>query len=321
MAWPCRRELWGSHLEAACRAYAAVAGAIARFEPVVMLARPQDRDRAQALCPGIEVLPAALDDSWTRDTGPTFLMNGEGGLAGVSWGFNAWGEKHARYRHDAELADRILDRLGLPRFQAPLVLEGGALHVDGEGTLITTDEVVLNPNRNPDLEREEAEALMRDYLGVERVIWLPGGLTDDMTDGHVDNLACFARPGLVLALASRDPRDSNYRALAENLERLRCARDAGGRRLEVIELEQPPERRLDGKRLSLSYINFYLANGAVVLPAFDAPRFDQAAFDTLAEVFPDRTLVQVPAAAIVTGGGGIHCITQQQPMPGRDRER
>ena len=199
------------------------------------------------------------------------------------------------------------------RYAAPLVLEGGAIHVDGEGTLLTTESCLLNPNRNPDLGRAEVEELLRQYLGVRTILWLNGGVEDDDTDGHVDNVACFVRPGLVLALNSSDPADGNYAMLTENIERLRASTDAAGRSLEVVPIEQPRRREMaDGRRLALSYVNFYIANGGIVMPAFEDPQ-DRHAYDIVQRAFPDRRVMQVPATEIVFGGGGIHCITQQQP--------
>jgi agmatine deiminase len=201
------------------------------------------------------------------------------------------------------------------RYVAPLILEGGAIHVDGEGTLLTTEDCLLNSNRNPHLTRPEFEMLLHDYLGVKQVIWLGQGLQDDETSGHIDNLACFVRPGVVVALSSHDPQDGNYLALQDNLQRLRSATDAQGRRLEIIEIEQPARREdAQGLRLALSYINFYLANGGVIMPVFDDPA-DSAAILTLTRLFPNRRVVTVPALDLVHGGGGIHCITQQQPLP------
>jgi agmatine deiminase len=314
MAWPCREELWGERLEAAREAYAEVARAIAAFEPVTMIANPDSIAEVSLHCgPGIACLPMAHDDSWIRDNGPSFAIDGRGAIAGVDWRFNAWGGKYQKYDRDAAVAEAVLEHLDVAREAAPLVLEGGSIHVDGEGTLLTTEECLLNPNRNPDLGRDEIEALLGAYLGVRQVIWLGQGLEQDETDGHVDNLACFVRPGVVLALTSDDPDDGNYAALSDNLDRLRAARDAKGRELEVIEVAQPARGEDDGGlRLGMSYVNFYIANGGVVMPSFEDGK-DGAARDTIAACFPDREVRQVPALDIVHGGGGIHCITQQQP--------
>ena len=314
MAWPCREELWGDRLDAARTAYADVAKTIAQFEPVTMIVNPEDVAEVSLRCgSGVGALPLEIDDSWVRDTGPTFLLDGKGGLAGVDWRFNAWGETYQGYDKDAAMARAVLEHIDVPRYEAPLVLEGGSIHVDGEGTLLTTEQCLLNPNRNPDLSREEIERLLREYVGVKTIVWLGQGLEDDETDGHVDNLACFAKPGVVLALTTEDTGDANYAALQDNLKRLRAARDASGRELEIVEIEQPSRSvGEDGQRLSRSYINFYIANGGVVMPEFEDAK-DQAAYDAVVRCFPDHDVRQISAADIVCGGGGIHCITQQQP--------
>ncbi|HWK43363.1 MAG TPA: agmatine deiminase family protein [Stellaceae bacterium] len=316
MAWPCRVPLWHGRIEAARGAYATVARAIASVEPITMLANPADIAEAQAVCgPTVTVEAMPLDDSWMRDFGPTFLIDRAGGLAGADWRFNAWGDKYPDYDRDAAVAATLLGRLDLPSFKAPFVLEGGSIHVDGQGTVLTSEQCLLNKNRNPSLDRSDIERNLREWLGTETIIWLGQGLENDGTDGHVDNLACFARPGVVLALTEPDPADANHRVLADNLTRLRQARDARGRRLEVIEIAEPAPRDSAGGRLALSYINFYLANGAVIMPAFGDPR-DEPAAATMARVFPDRRIIQLPVLDILLGGGGIHCITQQQPVSG-----
>jgi len=318
MAWPCRAESWGGELSGARQAFAAVARAIAAFEPVTVIANAADVAAARAACGAdVAVLPMPLDDSWSRDTGPSFLVNGGGRLAGVDWRFNAWGGLFDRYRADAALAGRLLAHMGVPCYPAPLVLEGGAVHVDGEGTALTTEAVVFDQNRNPGLTRAEAEARLAGYLGIEKVIWLGRGLEDDETGGHVDNIACFVRPGVVLLLSAADD-DANHAALEDNLSRLVGATDARGRRLEVVRLAQPPrrERRIGG-RLALSHINFYLANGGLIMPEFGHPESDAEARRCLTRLFPGRRIVPVAACEIVEGGGGIHCITQPQPKAGR----
>ncbi len=319
MAWPCRAALWGDGLNEARNAYAAVARAIAEFEPVTMVARAADAARAGALCgPTVTIKTAPIDDSWMRDIGPTFVVSEDGAVAGVSWRFNAWGGKYRGFQHDAALAGLLLDRLGMPRFDAPFVLEGGAIHSDGEGTVLTTESVLLNPNRGMASSRAAAEALLRDWLGAEKVIWLPAGLAEDETDGHIDNLACFAGPGRVLALAAPDGADVNHAGLAENLALLSSERDARGRALDVIPIHQTTRTDLAGRPLAASYINFYIANGGVVMPSF-ASAEDDAAAAAVRAAFPGRQVVQVDARAIIRGGGGIHCITQQQPRTGCER--
>jgi agmatine deiminase len=316
MAWPCRAELWGDGIERARLAYAGVAKAIHMFERLIMSARPQDAAAARlALGPNIEVLEMPLDDSWARDIGPSFVRDPAGRLAGVDWRFNAWGGEYTDYAEDAAFAERILAHLGVKRFAAPFVLEGGSIHVDGAGTVLTSEQCLLNPNRNPSMSRAEIEAGLRQFLGVTQVIWLGQGLVDDQTDGHIDNLACFVRPGAVVTLVAEDPTDTNFAALDDNLQRLRAARDGAGRSLEIATIPQPAPKFFEGRRLARSYLNFYLVNGGVIAPAFDDPN-DAVAFNVLTRLFPDRVVVQVPVSDIIVGGGGIHCITQQIPERG-----
>ena len=326
LGWPARLSAYGSarRLEAARLSHAAVARAIAPYEKVTVLAAPNDAVRAQrALPPEIELQTPPLDDCWLRDTGPTWLVDGKGGRAGVAWRFNAWGEKFHPYDQDARLAGRLLARRNERAFAAPIVLEGGAFGGDGAGTLLTTRTCALNANRNPGMDAERFELLASDWLGVRRVIWLQGGMKADAdTDGHVDTVACFVRPGLVLAQVCADRGHRDHAVLAENLRLLRGATDADGRRLEVVEIVGPGDRMADGRLLPLSYINFAFAGspgrrGAIVLPIFDDPA-DAAAIATMAALFPERDIVPVPALDIFAGGGGIHCITQPVPaaLPG-----
>ncbi len=317
MAWPCREALWGERIEEARDAYAEVAEAIAQFEPVTMVVPPEELAAvSMRTASEVSALPLAIDDSWMRDSGPTFLVDGKGGLAGVDWIFNAWGEKFDRWDRDDAMPAALLERAKVGRYRAPLVLEGGSFHVDGEGTLITTESCLLNPNRNPGLSREEIEGHLRDYLGIKKVIWLYGDPMEEATDGHVDNLACFSKPGQVLALAPVSDKVANHEALSENLKRLSEAEDAAGRRLEVIEVPQPERIHKDyhGVPFHGSYVNFYLANGGVVMPSFEDPNDDEA-YSIISKCFPERKTVMVPGADIVYGGGCIHCITQQQPRP------
>ncbi len=314
MAWPCHPETF-TDLSVARDAYAAVARAIARFEPVVMVANPVHIEDARVRCgDGIEFVGLEIEDSWARDTGPTYLVDRHGELAGVDWPFNNYGEIDEDYQNDRLLARRLLERSSVRRFEAPIILEGGAIHTDGQGTLLTTENVVLNPNRNPGLTKADADDVFRGHLDVEKVIWLDKALEVDSTDGHVDNLACFVRPGVVAALVSDDPTDSHYAPLRENLRRLELAKDAAGRSLEIIEIRQPRRMEFGGERVPASYINFYIANGGIVVPVFDDP-VDRDAIATLSQAFPDRVVVAVPGIDIARGGGCIHCITQQEPRP------
>jgi agmatine deiminase len=314
MAWPSRLDLWNDGLHAAQAAYAQVAAAIAQFEPVTMIANPADLHHVRAaVAPGIDVLAFPIDDSWMRDSGPSFLTNAQGEVAGVDWGFNAWGEKFPPWDKDAALAGRVLSHLGLRAFKTPFILEGGSFHVDGEGTILTTEQCLLNPNRNPSLNRAQIEAQLKAWLGATTVVWLGEGLENDHTDGHIDDIACFVRPGVVLAAVCDDPTDANHGPLTDNLARLRAARDARGRALEIIEMPLPGRRELAGVgRLASSYVNFYITNGGIVAPSFEDPN-DAVAEAILRAAFPDRRVVMVPCLPIIAGGGSIHCITQQQP--------
>lgn len=315
MCWPCRAEAWGGAegLSRARAATAHVARAVARFEALIMAARPGDADAARRACgDDIEIRQIPLDDSWARDIGPSFLKGR--GLAGTAWRFNAWGEKYKCYGDDAAFAPRILESEGARAFGAPLVCEGGAFHVDGDGTLITTEQCLLNPNRNPALDREGVSALLRAYTGAEQVLWLPGSFADVETDGHVDNIACFAAPGRIVLGVPSSRAHPDFEAVAALKRVLREYHDARGRRFEIVEISQPQRQAIDwrGRQLAASYVNFYLPNGGLVMPSFDDPS-DLSARAILADCFPEREIVQIDAHALVEGGGGIHCITQQEP--------
>lgn len=317
MCWPCRVEAWGGPegLLRAKQAYARVARAISSFEPVTMVVRPHDANEARLACAGkTDLFEINIDDSWARDTGPSFLLGPEGQRAGTAWQFNAWGNRYHPYTNDAQLAGRILTEMHLRAYQAPLVCEGGAIHVDGEGTLMTTEQCLLNPNRNPHLDRQQVEERLALFTGARRIIWLGDGFSDGETDGHVDNIACFAAPGRVIVGVPATRTHSDYEPVMEAIRRLGEARDAEGRRIEVVEILQPQKPRSDwrGRPLCASYVNFYLANGGVVIPGFDDPH-DERARDMMAECFPGRDILQIDALDIVEGGGGIHCITQQEP--------
>jgi len=316
MAWPCRPEPWGS-LEGLLRArvaYAAVARAISGFERVTMVVRPDDHDEARLACgKGIDFAGFSIDDSWMRDTGPVFVTDGRDGVAGVHWRFNAWGNKYHPHDGDAALGESLLDALDMRSYDGPMVLEGGSIAVDGIGTLITTEQCLLNANRNPNLTRQQIEERLAIYLGVTKIVWLGEGLEDDETDGHVDNIVSFASPGRVLMHRPKADGSRNDLVMRDNLQRLRAARDARGQPLEIIELPEPsPRPRHDGRRLEMSYINFCFANHGLVVPSFDDP-CDADVVQIMQRVFPDRRVVQVPARDIVEGGGGLHCITMQQP--------
>ncbi|HAT8741685.1 TPA: agmatine deiminase [Legionella pneumophila subsp. pneumophila] len=316
MAWPCHHDTWSKiGLDKAKMAYARVAKAIAQFEPVTLLVNPGDEDSAENLCKGhnIEIISLPINDSWTRDTGATFLINNERQLAGVDWIHNAWGGNYADCSLDNLLASHLIKYTEAQYFHAPLVMEGGSFHVDGEGTILTSKECLLNSNRNPHLSQQEIEQYLINFLGAERIIWLNMGLIGDETDGHVDEIATFIAPGKVLCLITKDKEDPNYHRLQENFEILKSSKDARGRTFEVYTVEQPPATYLNGERLTLSYINFYMANQGIVMPAFGYESFDRLAYQLFVQIFPGYQITQIDALDVFSGGGGIHCITQQQP--------
>jgi len=335
MAWPERPDNWRLRAGPAQQAFASVASAIAETEPVTMAASASQLERARSLLPAaVRVVELATDDAWMRDIGPTFVVNELGERRGVDWRFNAWGGHagglYARWDRDERAAQQVLEIEGAARYRAPLVLEGGSVHVDGEGTVLTTEECLLNANRNPELSRAQIEQALCDYLGAERVIWLGRGVFGDETDGHIDNLACFAAPGVVLLTWTEDRSDPQYEISADALRRLEASTDARGRSLEVVRILAPPPLMISeqeahgveavagtmprraGDRLAASYINFYLANGRVVFPLLDQ-RTDEAAAEVLGDCFPEREVVGVAAREILLGGGNVHCITQQVP--------
>lgn len=301
-------------------AWAAVANAIAAFEPVSMLVPPGGTDLARGyLDPGVEVIEHEIAESWMRDFGPTFVLGPDGALGAIDWQFNGWGGRtFPDNKVDALIARFVAERAGAARFASKLVNEGGAIHVDGEGTVLLTESVQLNANRNPSWTKPEVEHEIHTMLGTRKAIWLKQGLESDCdengTDGHIDTLACFLKPGLVLAHRQPDPAHPDFDIARENSAVLKATKDAAGRTLEVIEIDAPEQRfKADGAPLSCTYVNFSFVDGGVVLCGFDDPR-DGEVVDLFRELFPNRRVVQVPATRIFEGGGGIHCITQQEPL-------
>jgi agmatine deiminase len=312
MAWPTRPSLWGPLFEQAKNDYASVARAIAAFEPVVMICRPGDAQEVTNGCgSGVDAVEIEIDDSWTRDNGPIFVTNARGDLAIVDFGFNSWGGKYLPYDRDADLTRALAELLGAKRYPAPLVLEGGAFFVDGEGTLVTTEGPLLDEKRNPGVTKADVEEVAREYLGVDRVVWLVAAPDRD-TDGHVDGIAQYVRPGALALLTPEDPRDANFEPARENRARLAGARDARSRTLEIVPFEVTGTGTAGGHDVQIPYLNCYLANGAVVAPLAGGPS-DEAALARLEEVFSEREVVGVPGATLSYGGGGPHCITQQMP--------
>ncbi|NMC27468.1 MAG: agmatine deiminase family protein [Syntrophomonadaceae bacterium] len=318
ISWPVQSSMvYPGDYHAVCRGYGQIVDAVAEFEPVTVLVDPGDRDLVKNFISALDItfLEIKHNDSWLRDNGPTFVVNQAGDVAGINWRFNAWGGKYQPWDLDDLVAPALLEHLQLRRFDAPLVMEGGSIHVDGQGTLLTTEECLLNPNRNPHLSRAEIEACLGRYLGIEKVIWLKRGLSGDETDGHVDNVAAFAAPGRILLQVCDDPAQENFVITCENMEILERAQDARGRRLEIITVPQPPVQSYKGISLTLSYLNFYFVNGGIILPVFggSAAETDRQALEVMQGTFPERRIAAVDGMAIIREGGNVHCMTQQMP--------
>lgn len=334
MIWPHRGDNWREFGQPAQRTFARIAEAIAVATPVYMAVPEQDMALAKAIMPPLVNLVAIdSDDAWARDTGPTLVINNKGERAGVSWIFNAWGGHeeglYYSWEKDQAMASAMLEHHHLPIFKAPIVLEGGSIHVDGEGTLLTTAECLLNKNRNPDYTQQDIEQQLKDYLGVTHFIWLPLGVHLDETDGHIDNMACFARPGEVILHWTDDKKDPQYARSQAAYKVLSQARDAKGRQLKVWKLPQPnplyisqqeaagikpgsgvPRRA--GDRMAASYVNFLITNNRLIFPLLD-PDTDSKAQQILESIFPELEVVGIATREVLLGGGNIHCITQQIP--------
>jgi len=315
VSWPTHRPVWGSQRHVALEEYEGLIHSMARYEPVVVVTDPSTAAEAGERVGAVAtLLELPIDDAWVRDNGPIFLVGDDGRVGLTQFGFNGWGEKYQPFDKDADVPRRLAEALGLERFVSRLVMEGGGFSVDGEGTLITTESVVLNPNRNPGWTREECEAALCEATGCTRIIWLAHGLVEDRdTDGHSDNVVQFVAPGRVVAQMAPDRSNPNWEPLSENLARLRQAVDARGRRLEVVEVPWLPyTESIEGHRYAIPYVNFYPVNGAVIAPATGSS-FEAAAYELLGELFPGREVVGVASTALAYGGGGVGCVTQQVP--------
>ncbi|MGB8601065.1 MAG: agmatine deiminase family protein [Rhizomicrobium sp.] len=320
ICWPAREEVWGGPqgLKRAKRCFADVIRAMATFEPVRVAVRPDAAVEAREALAGlanVSVFEVPVDDSWVRDTGPTYLTDGAS-VRALQWRFNAWGGKYEPFDQDARLATRIAADTGLVCTAVALTCEGGAIHTDGEGTLMATRQTLCNPNRNPTLTGAEIEAQLLSATGTRKMLWLDDGFADEETDGHIDNIAAFVAPGVVLIGVPAYAEASDADAVERAVETLKNARDAAGRALKVIEVEQPAKVRHDwrDRPLNASYLNFVFVNGGIILPAFDDPNDDKAKA-LFAKIFPSRKIVQVDARPVLEGGGGLHCITLAEPAP------
>lgn len=335
MLWPERTDIWPFGAQPAQQNFVDIAKAISEFEAVTMgVSKSQYVNARQRLPSHIRVVELSYNGCWIRDTGPTFVVNDEGVVRGVDWVFNAWGGVeeglYSPWDQDDLVAYKILELEDLDRYKAPFVLEGGAICVDGQGTVLAIEECVLNPNRNPNMTKQKMETLLEEYLNVKKVIWLPRGLYLDETGGHVDNICCFVRPGVVTLAWTNDESDPQYEISKEAYDILSTSTDASSSRLSVHKIEQPNPiyisqeesdnvdfvegtvPRAAGGRLPASYINYYFVNGGIVMPLFEDEN-DKKAFDKLTELFPDKRVVGVSTRQILFGGGNIHCNVQQQP--------
>ncbi|UWQ45859.1 agmatine deiminase family protein [Leisingera aquaemixtae] len=315
MAWPWddHEDNWGAGLAAAQENFVRVATAISCFEPVRVVAHPDHAALARSLLPPqVDVVPLQQGDHWFRDTGPLFVKDGKGQIIGSSLIFNCWGEKFPDYELDAGIGAELVRHLGLPLFQSPLTGEGGGLHVDGRGTVITTETCFLNPNRNPGMTKADVERELFHAIGARKVIWLPGDEEEWITDGHIDGMLTFAAPGKLLFERNPDPANPRHRVCGENLKALRGQTDADGREIEIGLIDEAYMVEPETETTALSYVNAYIANGGVVIPSFDTPT-DAAAREIFAKAFPGLKVLQVDMRGICHAGGGIHCMTQQQP--------
>jgi agmatine deiminase len=322
LCWPARASLYGDLLPTAERAHAEVARAVARFEPVTVIAAPGQGERATEACGGtahpIEVVELPIDDSWFRDSGPIYVheQESDGSVRRVAtdWVFNSWGGKFLPYADDAAIARRFAEHRGDAVTSIPMVFEGGSITGDGAGTLVTTTQCLLHPNRNPSMTRVEIEAVVRRELGVREIVWLPHGLAlDDDTDGHVDNVAAFAAPGVLLVQGCDDPAEADHLRCDVNLRWARGTLDARGEPLEVVEIPVLPFTEIGGARVVVPYLNFYVGNGFVLVPVCGHPADDDM-LALIGEQYPGREIVGLDVGAVLAhGGGGIHCITQQVP--------
>lgn len=330
-SWPFDDELWDGFLESVRSELAPLVATIASFEPVVLNVRDDEaeqdaRARLEEIASGAPVgdpmrrildhvtfhrIP--LNDVWFRDNGPIFVRNEEQGVALTDWKFNAWGGKYEPWDEDDRAPARVADTLGMKRFTLPYVMEGGALEVNDEGLCLTTRSCLLSQERNPNLSETELEFLLCQGLGIMNVVWLEGGLKDDHTDGHIDTIVRFADNRTILCTVADEDDDDNHANLHRNLMALKALRGPDGQPYDIVELPLPKKKLyLHGKRLPLTYANFYVGNGFVIVPVYDDPR-DEQALDIIAGRFPNREVIGLPAEGLVTGGGAFHCVTQQQP--------
>ena len=321
IAWPHNRETWPGRFDGIPKLFAQFVATLAQYEPVHILAGGEVvMAEAQSMAGHlgrVTLHDIATNDAWVRDYGPTFLLDATSTEAAiVDARFDAWGGKYPPWDLDNDVPRQLASRLGCSRFCPSLVLEGGSIDGNGLGSMLTTESCLLDPRRNAGLDRKAIEQLLADFYCVSEVVWLPGGpLAGDDTDGHIDQLARYVGPDRVVVAEEEDADDENYLPLQANLARLQAVRESRGRSLELVSLPTPRPIFCDGRRVPASYCNFYIANGCVLVPAFEDPA-DAIALDKLALLFPDREVIPLPARQLIWGLGSFHCLTQQQPAVG-----
>lgn len=318
LAWPHDPVTWPDRVPQVEEVYVQILAALTPHERVELLVKDaslEERVRRRLLQEGItnvRLHRISTADSWIRDYGPTFVKDAAGGLAFVDWVFNAWGNKYETLLPDDSIPPKLEPILGLRRFEADVVMEGGSIEVNGAGSVLTTEQCLLHKNRNPDLDRGAVEGVLRDYLGVDQVLWLKQGIEGDDTDGHIDDIARFVDETTVVAAVEEDKTDPNHAILEENFRLLKSMKDAHGRPFKVVPLPMPGRVGDDEGRLPASYANFYIANSVVLLPTF-GHKNDEKAQATLQGLFPGRKVVPIRCEDVVYGMGTLHCLSQQQP--------
>ena len=325
LTWPKDPMTWPDRVPIVENIYLEMIAALTPHEVVNLLVddqKTEDAVRARCQFPSsnnLRIHQIRTVDSWIRDYGPGFLIDSNGNLAFNDWRFNAWGSKYEDLKQDDGIPSQLEGIIKAPRFEPGIVMEGGSIEINGNGCVLTTEQCLLNPNRNPDLSRNEIEQYLKNYLGVEKVLWLGEGIVGDDTDGHIDDIARFVSTDTIVCAIEEDPTDANYKLLQDNLDRLQLMTDVHGNRFNIVTLPMPgivsgesSDRNLE--RLPASYANFYIGNGVVLAPLFGHAN-DQRAVDILQSLFPDRRVVPINCEPLVWGMGTIHCVSQQQPRP------
>lgn len=321
LSWPHKRASWPGQFRPIPYVFARIVAAISRFQEVRINLAASGQPRARRLCAAAGADMARVtffnhptNDAWCRDHGPIFLKNDATGEVAVSdWKFNAWGDKYPPYDLDNRIPGLIARRFKLPRFAQNMVLEGGSIDVNGKGLLLTSEQCLLHPNRNPRLDRAGIEQRLRDVLGVTTILWLGDGILGDDTDGHIDDITRFYQPDGLVTCVEDNRRDPNHRILAANLERMQGWRTPAGRKFRLVTLPMPRPMAFQGQRVPASYANFLIINGAVLVPTFRQQRRDAEACAILAGCFPGREIVPIDCHDLIWGLGTLHCISQQQP--------